>query len=186
MPRKPKKEIIKGQRFGRLVALKLDIPRLFHEKNGRIRDYHNWLCRCDCGNIVSVQHRSLTSGNTRSCGCLRIDHSVKVAAKASARARVTHGDTTSKEYKIWASMLQRCLNPNCCSYPNYGGRGIKVIKQWYKYKLFLDYLLKTIGRCPDGMSIDRIDNDKNYCPGNLRWATRKQQQNNQQRHRRPI
>lgn len=133
------------------------------------------VCSCVCGNVVVLIVGKVTCGDTRSCGCLNKE-------MASARLK-THGKSGTLEYRIWRGMLARCNNPNVRAYPDYGGRGIKVFPEWSPKKndkgvgflTFLDYM----GECPaDKNSIDRIDNDKGYEPGNVRWATKEEQANN--------
>lgn len=110
---------------------------------------------------------SLKQGNTTSCGCRQ---------KEVARAQATHGSSRvgkrTPEYNAWVSMKQRCINPNNPRYKNYGGRGITVCKRWFNS---FPNFLKDMGEKPDGLSIDRINNDKNYCKSNCRWANAKDQ-----------
>ena len=146
-------------RFGRLVALK--VAR--RDKYGKIL----WECRCDCGSTSVVLGKHLRSNRVRSCGCLRTEnfHPVWI-----------HGESepATREYRAWAAMLTRCGNPRTNGWENYGGRGISVCERWKTYKNFL----ADMGRCPPQLSLDRIDNNGNYEPGNCRWATRKQQRDN--------
>lgn len=126
-------------------------------------------CRCDCGNIVNVRADHLKSGAIRSCGCIR-------------RLRFSHGHCRSKEsatYTAWTSMKNRVLNPNNQNYRNYGARGITVCKRWLKFENFL----VDMGVKPEGLSLDRIDNEKGYCKKNCRWATRSEQQSNKRTNR---
>ena len=166
-----------GKRFGRLVVL---------EKTGkRTKAGHViWKCRCDCGKETSVRSDSLSLGLTTSCGCL---HKEKIREVGKRNIRHGHkpvqGET--KEYRIWANIVQRCTNPKHKFFKDYGGRGIKVCNDWlHSFKNFLEYL-KANGMYPKpiGMSIDRINNDGNYEPGNIRWATPLQQNDNQRKKR---
>jgi hypothetical protein len=149
---------ITGLRFGKLVVIRKITNK------GKIR----WLCRCDCGNETTPRSWSLNSKKTASCGCTGLRHGETASGKMT------------REYRCWSHMLNRCNNPNDAGYVNYGGRGIQV--RWPAFEDFLTYILATIGRCPPGFSIDRIDNDGHYEPGNVQWATRSMQNGN----RRPF
>lgn len=94
---------------------------------------------------------------------------------------VTHGLANHPSYHRWFNMIDRCDNPTHAAYPNYGGRGITVHSPWHDVGTFLAYLDSELGPCPKGRSLDRIDNDSNYEPGNLRWATRSEQSRNTRR-----
>lgn len=150
-----------GNRYGRLIVLK----RAENDRHGNNR----WLCRCDCGTLRIVVGYNLRNGNTRSCGCLR--------REAGTNSR-THGMTGTRIYKSWDMMIQRCTNPRCKDYYNYGGRGIQVCPRWrYSFENFL----KDMGDMPEGLILDRINNDGHYELGNCRWATPKEQANNRRK-----
>jgi hypothetical protein len=125
------------------------------------------LCKCECGTIKEVIAKNLKSGVSKSCGCLNIKR---------LKERATHGKRHTRVWRIWQAMKNRCYNPNVRQYKNYGGRGIKVCDRW---RNSFTAFLEDMGPKPSKKhSLDRINNIGDYEPGNCRWATVKQQNNN--------
>jgi hypothetical protein len=135
-----------------------------------------FLCRCDCGSVKEVQGRNLQRGQSRSCGCLKRE------LQRTRLPNIAHGDAAGKKttlYRLWVGIKTRCLNTRDHAYPRYGGRGITLHPAWEQdYVAFRDWIQANLGPRPEGCSLDRIDNDGNYTPGNLRWATAAVQANN--------
>ena len=157
-----------GKRFGRLtVAWPAGI---------RNRD-NFWFCFCDCENSRAISSMNLRTGDTKSCGCLR--------KEVTTRRMLKHGHNRKKhvtvEYNAWTHMIQRCTNKKNKNYFDYGGRGIRVCSRWRKFENFL----ADVGRRPKGKTLDRFPNTSgNYKPGNVRWATPKEQANNRRKRKR--
>ena len=151
-----------GERFGNLVALKHEI-RL--TKHGKVAF---WFCRCDCGTEKWVSANHLTRGNTISCGCKQEEHLNHVPNPLKR--------DNPRLYSIWTGMKTRCLNPNSSRYSDYGGRGVTVCFEWMEFNNFCLWAIDN--GYQDGLTLERIDNDKSYCPGNCRWATIEEQSKN--------
>jgi hypothetical protein len=137
-----------------------------------------WRCRCECGNETVAPAGRLRDGTKLSCGCAR-----SIAAKGRVKW-TRHGATVNgivtPEYRSWANAKQRATNPSNRAYPEYGGRGIGMAVEWLNdFRSFLAH----IGPRPEGTSLDRIDNDRGYEPGNVRWATRGEQARNRRARR---
>jgi len=129
-----------------------------------------WLCQCDCKNPVlkSIERGNIIFGGVRSCGCLM-----------KTGGNLSHGLTGTKCYKAWEQIKMRCYSENNPRYKTYGGRGIKLYEPWIKDPLaFVTYIKSLDNAEKDGYSIDRINNDGNYEPGNLKWSTDKEQGRN--------
>lgn len=162
-----------GQKFGRLTVTSYDAERSALCECKWNRQYYR--CLCECGNEKTVEMSHLNSGHSKSCGCLRF------AAKAGTYCSISrlqkHGMSRTPVYKTWCGMIKRCNNPNS---QDYRGRGIKVCDRWLEFENFYS----DMGNRPTpDHSIDRINNDGDYCPENCRWATSVEQANNKRNNR---
>ena len=158
-----KKLDLTGLKFGRLLVLN----RKPLSEKGNVM----WLCKCDCGKETVVSSYNLRSGRISSCGCLRNEISLM---RLQSKRPLKHGLRKSRLYGVWFSMNNRCDNPKCKAYKDYGGRGIKVCDEWKK-SVNNFYCWAMNNGYKEGLTIDRINNDGNYEPDNCRWSTPKEQ-----------
>lgn len=156
---RPQYDDLAGLRFGRLVAVR----RVANKGT-----LSAWECWCDCGSVVVVRRQDLRRGKQKSCGCKAHDNLIERNTK--------HGATGTRPYRIWKAMKTRCYNPRVPTFKDYGARGITVCDRWIES--FAAFWADMGSSYREGLTIDRIDNDKGYRPENCRWADQKTQNRN--------
>lgn len=163
---------ITGNRYGNLIVEKLQerVIRLSDNK-----PIYYWLCKCDCGNTKISSTNNLTSGNTRSCGCLLLDYQQNTPRKIPK--------DLIKMYSNLYNAINRCNNPKSTYYDYYGGRGITITDRWMGGEQGFNNFLEDMGKCPKGLSLDRIDVNKGYYKENCRWASDSEQSFNTRKYK---
>jgi len=155
-----------GRRFSRLTVLEL-VGKDSH-RNAL------WRCVCDCGSEIIVSSNSLNTGNTKSCGCLRIEQARQHFTKHGHSKNQALQTTT---YNSWQAMKQRCLDPNAERFPKYGALGVTVCDRWQGEHGF-ETFLADLGERPKGTTLGRFGDVGNYEPGNVKWMTSTEQRQN--------
>lgn len=154
-----------GQTFGRLTVV---------EKAHVHQGHQFWRCSCTCGGVNTVSTSVLTSGRTKSCGCLQAENDKYML---SGKSRITHGLSKTRIYKIWKGMKNRCYDSNRAGYARYGGRGIVLCKEWEEdFHVFYTWAMNNGYK--DNLTIERLDVDGNYCPENCTWIPKSMQSRN--------
>lgn len=161
----------KGQKFGRLTVIELD--HVEHTKRSKNKTYNReyYKCACECGNEVVVSKEGLKYRYTQSCGCLKLETSIK-----NLKNKNNHGLSNTKLYKIYADIKSRCFNSKKISYKNYGGRGITMCEEWLEFENFYNWAINNGYK--EGLTIERIDVNGNYEEKNCKWIPLEEQAKN--------
>ncbi len=158
--------IVRGSRFKDIAGMKFDRLTVLRYSGQKNKDNRLlWLCKCECGNTGLFTGKGLRNGTIQSCGCLHRE-------RISAGCHTTHGLCHTPEHVTWVSMKARCNNPKTKSFPRYGGRGIKICARWSDFINFYNDMGPKPGK---NYSIERKDNDGDYCPENCIWIPMKTQ-----------
>jgi hypothetical protein len=167
----PRLFVTPGQRYGRLTVVeetRIITPR-------RPQGYRSAICVCDCdAKTVTVEIRNLYNGRTQSCGCLQREQASQVAQHWTRQ----HGLRNHPLYGTWNGMMRRCYTESDKNFTDYGGRGIYVTEEWHDVRNFIAWIEKNLGPRPEGMTLDRINNDGPYASENVRWASMRRQSRN--------
>lgn len=159
-----------GQHFGRWVVTGPEVRISSNRRAAPVK------CSCPRGIEKIVAFSDLFDGRSQSCGCLRGE--MVAQRNREANPAITHGLTSHPLFDSWRKMLSRCENPADKDWPNYGGRGISLCEAWHDVAVYVAWIETNLGSRPAGMTVDRINNDGNYEPGNVRWATVAEQNRN--------
>jgi len=176
----PRQFATEGERFGRLKVLSDEVVRV--GRDGR----RAALCRCDCGTEKPIRISDLFSGNCQSCGCLFREARVEASRsprnleqlRQMAERRRTHGLWDHPLYGTWLALIHRCENPSAANFKYYGARGIRVCAEWHDVAVFVAWIEANLGPRPEGMTLDRVNVNRHYEPGNVQWATAIEQRRN--------
>lgn len=175
--KKSKIEINIGDKFSMLTVLK-ELPHKIYVNEKSITKCRQILCLCDCGNETIVRPHALISGKQKGCGCLSRTNPLRLIMGADIKNNIKEKENPI--YHVWEAMKGRCYNPNNKRYKSYGGRGITIYEEWrYDFSSFYNWAINNGYK--KELTIDRKDNDGNYCPDNCRWITKSEQNNNTSR-----
>lgn len=153
---------LRGRRFGRLLVISFS----GHTAAGKAK----WLCKCDCRKMHVVIGASLINGTSVSCGCYMVECAI---ARSFKHGQAKRGNK-SATWKVWVDVVKRCTNPNFWAWEHYGGRGISIDPSWLDFSQFF----ADMGERPRGLTLDRLDNNRGYDPGNCAWVSRRRQAEN--------